>query len=196
MMGIFAMMVIPDNFDSASGEPNFYGAATIQKLDAMGNEVFAQTVHNQLTDAGEDFILDQTFQDTVASVADNISIGAICVSQATMPDTPETHTAANFDTANTLDDQDVCEEDTTVTTASSVATVGGLTFASDADNVDNGDTIATIGICQNDVTDDLAFASCAGEGILFAIVDVSDTTLASSETVNITYTFDITSGSS
>ena len=198
MMGIFAMMIIPGNFNPVSGEQHFYGAATIQKLDAAGNEVFTQTVHNQLTDTGEDFLLDQAFQDTIAN-ADNVQIGAICVTDAALPGTAparEALTSADFDTSNTLDDQDVCEEDTSVGTSAGQAIIGPLTFASGADNVDDGDIIDTIGICQNDATDDLAFASCAGEGILFAIIEVSNTTLNSGETVNITYTFDITSASS
>lgn len=195
MAGIFAMMVIPGNFDTAQGEHTFYGALTVVKTDSMGNPVFSQTVHNQLVNTGEDFILDQVFQDGNTANADNVQIGAICVSDAASPTIAETETASSFDTANGLTTPN-CKEDTTVTTTSSVATIGPLTFAAGNTNVPDGTTVTAIGICQNDVTDDNDFTDCATEGILFAVVDVTNTQLNTGETVDITYTFDITSASS
>ena len=54
MLGVFAMMVIPGgNFNTLQSENVLYGMATIVKNDSQGNEVFQQSVHNQLTDAGE-----------------------------------------------------------------------------------------------------------------------------------------------
>lgn len=181
------------------------------KFDAEGNEVFQQSVHNQITIEGEDFINNQVFQDGVASLSDAEGIGAICVTQedpgvASVANDAET--AAAFDTGNTLDDQDVCEEGTatiTNTVGASTAVIGPLSFASGADNVDNGDVISGIGICQADVETGPAFgdggAGCAeggtgASGILFALIEVTPTTLNASETVDITYTFDITSATS
>jgi len=70
-----------------------------------------------------------------------------------------------------------------------------LTFTCGGTNCADNDTITGIAICQNDTTDNTDFNNCATEGIMFAVVDISDVTLATSETVDITYTFDITSPS-
>ena len=193
LMGVLAMMVIPGNFDTLESEYTFYGAATMVQKDAFGQEMFSQTVHNQVVDTGEEFLLDQTFQDTV-TVADNIQIGSICISSSAVA-IVEGLTAATFDTNNLFTEAN-CKEDTTVTTSGGTAVIGSLQFTCGGTNCADDDTIAMIGICQNDVTDDLDFINCATEGILFAAIDVTDTTLATSETVDITYTFDITSGSS
>ena len=194
MMGIFAMMVIPGNFDVAQGDNLFYGALTIVKHDSQGNEVFSQTVHNQLYDAGEDFILDQTFQDTVAN-ADNVQIASICISDVLAPTLSETRDAAGFDTANGLTETN-CIEDIGVGTASSIATIGPLTFTCAGTNCADTDTIGSIGICQARSASDAAFNDCATAGILFAEVDVTNTQLSGSETVDITYTFNLASASS
>ena len=76
------------------------------------------------------------------------------------------------------------------------ALVNPSTFTCGETNCSDGDTITTIAICQSDVTLDTDYTNCATEGIMFAIVDVTDTTLATSETVDITYTFNITSSTS
>ena len=195
MMGIFAMMVIPGNFDVAQGDNLFYGALTIVKHDSQGNEVFSQTVHNQLYDAGEDFILDQTFQDTVAN-ADNVQIASICISDVLAPTLDETRSAGTFDTAAVAITETNCKEDTGVGTASSIATIGPLTFTCAGTNCANADTIGSIGICQARSASDAAFNDCATAGILFAEVDVTNTQLSGSETVDITYTFNLVSISS
>ena len=214
MMGLFVMMIIPGNLDATQSNDNkIYGMATLVKNDSQGNEVFQQSVHNQITTQGELYLMQAVFADTVTAAADVDSIGAICVTQED-PGIGSTandlETAVDFDTGNTLDDQDVCEEDPTVTLTNTVlastAVIGPLSFASGEDNVDDNDTIAGIGICQ--VDSDLAALSfgdggfgCAeggngalqAGGILFALIEVTPTTLASGETVDITYTFDITS---
>jgi len=189
---ITIMIVFPAPVESTSNDLKFYGFGEIIKYDENGNVVYTQTVHNRLVDTGEDFLLDQTFQDGTTS-ADDVQIGSICLFQGTI-NTAETETAADFDGDNTLT-EDNCEEDTTVTTTSSTAVIGPITFDAGGVNAADGDTIAAIGICQNDTTDDADFANCATEGILFAIVDTTDVTLNTGETVQITYTFDITSAS-
>lgn len=187
---IFTTMVIPFEFEKNDVDQKFYGFATIEKLDENGNNVFTQQVHNRLVDTGETFLLEQTFQDS-NNAADNTQIGAICVSDEAIA-IAETITAAAFDSGNGITENN-CKEDTTVTISSQTAQVGPLTFQAGSTNVADGDTIRSIGICQNDVTDDGDFNDCATEGILFSAIDTSDVTLNSGETVQITYTFDITS---
>ncbi|WP_428326527.1 hypothetical protein [Nitrosopumilus sp.] len=190
LFAVFTTMVIPFEFEKNDVEQKFYGYATIEKLDENGNNVFTQQVHNRLVDTGETFLLEQTFQDS-NSAADNTQIGAICVSDEAIT-VAETITAATFDSGNGITENN-CKEDTTVTISSQTAQVGPLTFQAGSTNVADGDTIRSIGICQNDVTDDGDFNDCATEGILFSAIDTSDVTLNSGETVQITYTFDITS---
>ena len=193
LMGVLAMMVIPGSMGSYENDLTFYGAATMVQKDANGQEIFSQVVHNQVVDTGEEFLLDQTFQDGTTS-ADNVQIGSICISDGTIT-VGETQTAANFDTANGITETN-CKEDTTVTTSGGTAVIGALQFTCGGTNCADNDTITGIAICQNDADDDGDFNNCATEGIMFAVVDTTDTTLAASETVDITYTFDITSGSS
>lgn len=194
LMGVLAMMVIPGSMASPDNDLTFYGAATMVQKDAFGQEVFSQVVHNQVVNSGEEFLLDQTFQDGTTS-ADDVQIGSICISNAGTITVAEIETAADFDGDNGLTETN-CKEDTTVTTSGGTAVIGALQFTCGETNCTDGDTITGIGICQNDTTDDTDFADCATEGILFAVIDTTDTTLATSETVDITYTFDITSGSS
>jgi hypothetical protein len=187
---IFVTMIIPLEFEQNETEQKFYGYATIVKLDEKGNNIFTQQIHNRLVDTGETFLLQQTFQDT-NTASDNTQIGAICVSDEAIT-IAETITAATFDSGNSITESN-CKEDTTVTISSQTAQVGSLTFSAGSTNVADGDTIRAIGICQNDATDDGDFNNCATEGVLFSVVDTSDVTLNSGETVQITYTFDISS---
>jgi len=188
------MTIIPAQIESISDELVFGGYLTLAKYDENGNNVFTQTIHNRLVDTGETFLLEQVFQDGTTSLADNVQIGAICVTdQALTP--AESTTAATFDSGNGITEAN-CKEDNTVTISSQTAQIGALTFSAGGTNVADGDTITAIGICQNDSTDDGDFTNCATEGILFAVVDTTDVTLNTGETVQITYTFDISSSGS
>ena len=203
MMGVFAMMIIPGNFDTTQSENTFYGMATMVKNDSLGNEAFQQSVHNALTDQGENRILEMIFDDGVATINTNVTFGAICVSLASYDNATsiEAATAASFDTADQLATNNCVQVAAgAVNTSSSIATITALQFDADGGNVVNGDTIRSIAICQAINASDADFANCAsgggGGGVVLAVVDVTATTLATGETVDITYTFDITSDSS
>lgn len=194
LMGVVAMMMIPGNFIALQGEQPvlFYGAGTATLLDSEGNEQFSQTIHNRLVDNGEDFLIDAVFQDGSGDKADNEQIGAICISTGVIV-IDETRTATQFDTANGLTETN-CLEDTTVTTLTSVATVNPATFTCGETNCTDDDIITGFAVCQNDASFDVPFADCATEGIMFANIDLSpDITLALDETLDITYTFDVSS---
>ncbi len=118
-MGVLAMMIIPGSFNTSNNEFTVYGAATLVQNDSNGEEIFSQTVHNQVVDTGEEFLLDAIFQDGATDVADNIQIGAICISDDATA-VVEGLTAATFDTNNSFTEAN-CKEDTTVTTSGSVA---------------------------------------------------------------------------
>ena len=198
LLGLLVVLVLPANVDEQT--PSFlYGAATLVAHDAYGDEIFSQTIHNQLFDQGEDLILNQTFADLGGlAVVDNIQIGAICLSGDATPSVLETDTNTDFntevDTADTGTDVSTnCVTDPAVTSASSVVTLGPLTFTARTDESlhwNAGDTVTNIGICDASATD----ADIRGcQNYLFAVVDTSDVTLADTETVDVTYTFDISS---
>ncbi len=204
LLGFLVLLILPANADEQT--PSFlYGAATIVAYDALGNEIFAQTVHNQLFDQGEDFLIDQGFTDLGGlATVDNVQIGAICLSADATPTTLETDTNTTFNTDHDAADNvgatagtQTCVTDGVstggVTSASQVVTLGPLTFtASAADNANwfAGDTVTNIGVCDASATD-ADIRGCTTT--LFAVVDTSDVTLADTETVDVTYTFDLSS---
>jgi len=202
LLGFLVVLMLPAN--AVVQTPSFlYGAVTLVAHDAYGNEIFSQTVHNQLFDQGEDLILNQAFTDIGGlAVVDNIQIGAICLSAAT-PLTSELDTNSTFNSAHDLADNATatastlnCVTDGTVTSSVQVVTLGPLTFTAQDDNTGNWfalDTVTHIGICDADSGDN-PVRGCTTT--LFAVVNTSDVTLADNETVDVTYTFDISSAGS
>ncbi len=205
LLGLLVVLILPANADEQT--PSFlYGAATLVAHDAYGNEIFSQTIHNQLFDQGEQFIIEQTFTNLGGPgvVGDTTQIGAICLSADATPTTLETDTNTTFNTDHDAADNvgatvgtQTCVTDGVstggVTSASQVVTLGPLTFtASAADNANwfAGDTVTNIGVCDASATD-ADIRGCTTT--LFAVVDTSDVTLADTETVDVTYTFDLSS---
>jgi len=196
LLGFLVVLILPANADEQT--PSFlYGAATLVAYDAHGNEIFAQTVHNQLFDEGEDFMLDQTFTDEGGvAVVDAIQIGAICLSADATPSTTEsdTNTIFNTDNARTGTLALNCITDPLVAKAAQVVTLGPLTFTAGPDGAGvqwvGGDTVTNIGVCDAESTN-TNVRDCTTN--LFAVVDTSNVVLANSETVDVTYTFDLSS---
>ena len=194
MVGLTALLLLPSSFSMLdTDEVNFWGAANMVSYDSEGNEILSQKIHNRIVDTGEEFILDQVFQDTATS-ADNVQIATICAFENSTSSVSVREGIVNtdLDGDNTINDDDRCIEDTAVTTTGGQGIIGALTFTGGT-NVANGDTIHGIGICQASSAND-TYRNCQTQGILFAIVDTSDVTLNAAETVDITYTFDLSSG--
>lgn len=192
-----------------------YGIATVVHYDADGNMLGEQTVHNQLLDAGEDFILQQVFMDGQTS-ADAAQIGAICLSADdtaivegltatafnTNHDADAGTTAPQSSTPSTIAATDTreCLTDIAVASSGQIATVGPLTFTANntaspdasRSNWKPGVPIKMIGICQGFSA--ASAASCTAP--LFAAVDINDVTLDNDETLTVTYTFDMRSDAS
>ena len=192
LMSVFAIMVIPAaTVDSGSVGPEFWGMGSMVLFDASGNEVFAQSVHNLVTDQGEEYLIDAVFQEGTTAVAENLSIASICITDDITPTLTDGQTAVQFELDNTIQTGLNCIEATTVTQAGDgKAVIGPLTFGTA--NLDAADeTIGAIGICQAASGDDTHNGCDSNSGILFATVDISDTQIGSGETVQITYTFDI-----
>ena len=188
-------MMVP-GIDQTIEQSKMYGAATLVAYDLERNEIFSQTIHNRLVDTGEDFINHMVFSD-VNTVADDDAIGSICAYEnggTSIGDLNiETTTAADFDSNNQNITNQECRTDdaVTVTNGTSIAVIGPLTFQGGI-NLNIGGEVNGLGVCQAHNTN-LNFTGCATEGDLFAIVDTSDVTLASAETVDITYTFSLVS---
>ena len=202
LFGLFLLMVIPAGFENMSQESQFYGAAHLVVHDGNGDEVFEQTIHNTLVNQGEEFLLAQVFQ-TGSNTADTASIASIC-GTSTVVGFSESTTDGDFDSANAIADGGTastpCREDETAALAVDGTADISVTLTAGV-NVDTGETITGIGICQGRTGQTGDFASCdaggGGGGVLFAFVDTSDVQLDATtsppEDVTVTYTFDISS---
>jgi hypothetical protein len=193
-LSIMAITMVPFSSETNSNDGKFYGMLTLVKYDENRNEVFSQSVHNQLTDEGETFLLGASFFNGVEHL-DNTQIGSICLREGAIT-VAETQTASLFETGNTIATTALtnCIVDSTVdiTTTQGLAVIGPLTF-DEPNHVDAGDTVNGIGICQGN-SGTTPFDGCDNASqILFAVIDTADVTLAATETVDITYTFNMTS---
>jgi len=199
LMGLFIFMILPTNAgltDTYNIDGVHYGAATIVVHDVNGNERFSQTVHNLLTDDGEDFIIAAVFDEGTGGPASNVAIGAICISDPNGAlQVIDTEQAADFDGDNSITAVN-CKQDHTggVQSLSGVAQIGALTFNATG-NLASGETVEGIGICLNNGANTADFLNCATTGILFSVINTSNVTIASGEDIDITYTFDISSPS-
>ena len=195
LLAILAITIVPFSGETNSTDGKFYGYVTLVAYDENRNEVLSQTIHNRLVDTGEQFLLENTFREGTTAVADAVQIGAICIIQDTTmaADIVETHTAAFFDGNNTITAAlDNCISDAAVLLSTQGLAVIGMMQFTGGLNLASGETIHGIGICQSEATAQ-PYENCATEGILFSVIDTSDVTLVTSETVDITYTFNMTS---
>jgi len=193
LLGLFVVLIIPAQIEPISNDLEFSGYLTLAQYDENGNNVFTQTLHNQFVDTGETFLLQQVFQEGNAD-ADNVQIGVICLTDAAPIIISETETATDFDGDNSIPPFTNCDEDANVAISSGTAQIGPITFSAGT-HVANSTTITGVGICQSN-TGATPFTDCATTGILFAVVDSADITLGVSDTLDVTYTFDISSPSS
>ena len=190
LLAILAITIVPFSGETNSTDGKFYGFATLVAYDENRNEVFSQTIHNRLVDTGETFLLENAFREGTA-VIDTLQISAICIIEDTTVDDIETQTAALFDGNNTQASGTNCVVDAAVDLSTQGLAVIGMEQFVGGTHLGNGDTIHGIGICQGNATN--PYTDCGSTGILFSVIDTSDVTLATSETVDITYTFNMTS---
>ena len=200
---VFAFVSSPNVLEAQKAPDSsvlkFHGILDVVKFDANGVEVSHDKYLNRVVDQGEDFLIDQSFKEgTAGETADADQLASICVSaEAGFVDTSETKTAATFDSADGLSTTN-CIADSSVTQSSQTAVIGAETFSAGT-HVPNDTTITGIGICQGAAS--TPFTNCAdaqggSAGILFAQINIADVTLATGETVQITYTLDLASSGS
>lgn len=192
LMGLFLFMMFPSGIQTDTQEGlQMYGSATLDYQDESGNSMFTQTVHNQLFDAGETEILEQVFANGgMVATIDNVQIRSMCVANGTpLVNTYEAATAAHFEGNSTLSGLPNCiEADFTITTSETAVSPPNIFTA--GTHVAADSQITSIGICSGTAS---AGTHLGCSGVLFAVVDTSDVTLAGTESVTITYTFDISS---
>jgi len=195
LLVFLAITIVPFDGETNSNDGKLYGFVTLVQYDVNNNEVLSQTVHNRLVNEGETFLLEATFRETTAP-ADNTQIAAICIADA-VDATDEAEDAAGFDTLNTIGagsaGECIVDSLVDVTTTQGLAVIGPETFIGGT-HLAAAETISGIGICQsNGAAADYTLCTAPTPGILFAVIDTADVMLLAAETVQITYTFNMTS---
>jgi len=216
MVAITAVLLLPSSFSMLdTGDTNLWGTASLVAYDSEGNEILAQQVHNRIVNDGEDFILVQTFATTAVGGdvdADDDQMGAICAftngTNTNYVQVNENITAAQVDRHQSPQSDPRCQNSPLSLTTQGKAILGPTTFSSGAaagntgsGNITSTRTIHGIAVCQANATGGtngdwrrcLDGGGTVGQGILLSIIDTSDVVLTGTETVDITYTFDITS---
>jgi len=199
LLGLFVLMVTPMATDNMQTQALHYGSAYVVAYDTVGNERFTQNIHNDLVDQGENYILTQIFGESGnVAFAEIEQMAAICITGEGSFTETEGETASSFDTGIILTGSKCVFGEAVITNSAGVqkAVIGPLTFAVTA-NLANAETITGIGICQADNGTNSPFEDCeagsAGTGVILAVVNVSDIQVATSESVSITYTLDLSS---
>lgn len=175
------------------------GVAEVVHKDANGKIISKQVLHNRVVDTGETFIIEQIFKEgNAGETVDADQLATICVTaEVAFVDTSETLIATTFDTNDGLTSTN-CISDASVSVASQVATIGALTFDAPT-HVPGSTAITGIAICQGAAAtpfNQCQDAQAGGSGILYAVVNIVDVTLETSETVDITYNGDFASAGS
>ena len=192
LLGLFVLLVLPTNSNDEVN-PMFYGTASMVLADPNGNELLTQTVHNLITDEGEQFIIDQVFDTGDVAITDDQRVGAICIIGG--PDSIFSETATDALTSTITHSGPQCQQYTDVTDSDSTAKIGPVTFTTGT-HVEAGAVISGILICAKH-DGDANFKSCStpAESVAFAAINLANVTMAGTDTVSISYTFDITTPS-
>ena len=205
------LLEMDDAAKAGSSALSLYGVAEVVHTGADGAVLGTQSVHNQLLDTGENFILQQVFTDGTAAEADSAQIGAICLSaddtaiiEGLNAGTFNTNHEADHNTRNTnsgtstIDGGDAheCLADGSVELSGQVAEIGPLTFVANNSATSGSESnwrpdviVKMIGICKGFTT--VNADTCTAP--LFAAVDINDVTLAEGETLTVTYRFNMQS---
>ncbi len=195
LLGLFVLMIFPSTMIDVATEPMFYGTANIVLADSDGNALMKQTVHNRITDEGETFLINQVFDTATALAADNNRIGAICIYETSDGNIVE-GTVNGLANGLTVVGGDICHVTMAMSNSGGISSTDAQLFTSGVDFTAS-ETISAILICAKNAGD-VDFATCAtpGQATALAALIITNVTLTGSDTITITYTFDITTGSS
>jgi len=190
LLGLFVVMIFPSAITDEAN-PMFYGTANIVLADSDGNALMKQTVHNRITDQGETYLIRQVFDTGVAGNGDQDRVGAICIYETSDGNIVE----GTVDTlANGLNvvSGNICHATLAMTNSGSISSTEGEVFTSGVDFT-SGETISAILICGKN-TDDNDFTSCSTptNSVALAALIINNVTVSGSDTITITYTFNVT----
>ena len=218
LLGLAALMVIPSGVSADVAPMIFYGTADIQLKDADGNVKLLQTVHNQMTDEGEAFLIDQVFDTSEDASTGDDRVRSICL----LADSYTDWDNADMETLNDVNsgggpgtetlstsgigaaDRMTCGGNSgDVAKAGSTATIGPVEFEAGADFA-AGQTVSGFAVCANGGNathcDDVPARQQSqppNPQALLAVINISDVGLPNSgDTLTVTYTFDISTDNS
>jgi len=185
----FVMILPATNSNTQSDLPKMYGIATVVLKDSAGNILFENVIHNAVVDTGTGFMLDQAFGDGSTDASDANQVDTMCVTDAAVVDTSDAATAASFNSDNNLASNNCIGNIVFVTTSTTAATPT-QTFTS-VTHFPDPTTVTGIGICGNDASGAGPFNDCkiaANQAPLLSVVDTTNVTVNTGESVDITYT--------
>jgi len=195
LLGMFVLMIFPSVMTDVATEPMFYGTANIVLADSDGNALMKQTVHNRITDQGEEFIIDQVFDTADAAQTDNTRVGAICILSTSDSNISETSTDTT--TNNLVGGTNRCHQTTDITDAGASLAVTDATVFTSGIDFNSGQEISAILICQKDAGDgDFVACSTPTSSSALAAISITNVTVSGSDTITITYTFNIVTAGS
>jgi len=195
LLGLFVVMIFPSTITDGAN-PMFYGTASMVLADSDGNVLLTNTVHNRITDEGETFIIDQVFDTAATAQTGNARVGAVCISGAIDSAFAET-TVASLATGLTNPSGNHCKSTAVVGTGTSTAITDAEVFTAGTD-FGAGETISGILICLKGDQGDADFAECntPTPAVALAALDFVNATVSGTDTITITYTFDIVTAGS
>jgi len=193
LLGLFVLMIFPSTMTDVATEPMFYGTANIVVADSDGNALMKQTVHNRITDEGETYLIDQVFDTGAVQQVENSRIGALCIYETSDSNIVEgtVNTLAN---GLTNVSGNFCHVTTAMSNSAQTSVTDAELYTSGVDFT-SGETISAILICAKNAGD-TNFLNCSdgagGASTALAALIINNVTLTGSDTITITYTFDIT----
>lgn len=192
LLGLFALMVLPSGV-ADQVNPMFYGTADMVLADSEGNVLLTQTVHNRITNEGETFIVDQVFDTDNPALTDSNRVGMICIIENL--DSSFSETADSTLAHNLAGGGNTCHQDIDVARGTSTATLAPAAFTAGTDFT-AGQTISGILICLKNGDNDEAACNSGTNKLALAALDLNNVTVSGTDTITITYTFDITTDNS
>ena len=202
LLGLAALMAVPSGAP-AGAAPAMYGAAYVELADADGNVKMSQTVHNRVTDEGEEFFIDQIFDTGDAAKTGGTRVSAICLvsdsytgysESTTAQDQHDNQPSTNVGSVGGTDPADrtffrsVCAGSNIDDSAGSTVVMGPVRSVADT-HVGSNQAIGGFVVCNG-----AGARECdgTGTGVAFAAIDINDIRLQSAgDSLTIYYTFDI-----
>jgi len=207
LLGLFALLAIPA-IQQDIQTTYMGGMATLVIHNALGEELMFQQVHNQIVDEGERLIVGQLFANGTAALSDSNQIALICAfiradGQFVINDKNNTN-LFNRDNQNSsggeeclsgfrvdLNGHNGTAGDAGVNGTAVIGNATGLAFQGSNGNNNIGEDNVLTGIGIFTGVTKPSGEPVQNTNILFALVDTGNVVVGADDTINISYTFDI-----